>query len=60
MARTVLKRLKVGQEFPRDFWNYNINPHLGYDEKKDRIHHERISRQEKKYEIPFITTPVRK
>ena len=25
-----LKELKAGEEMPRDFWNYNVNPILGY------------------------------
>ena len=25
-----MKRLKLGEEFPDDFWNYNINPIVGY------------------------------
>jgi hypothetical protein len=25
-----LKDLKVGEEMPYDFWNYNVNPILGY------------------------------
>ena len=29
-----LKRLKDGEPFPRDFWNYNINPIVGYDYKE--------------------------
>lgn len=26
-----LKKLKEGEPFPRDFWNYKINPILGYE-----------------------------
>lgn len=25
-----LKELKAGEEMPKDFWNYNVNPILGY------------------------------
>lgn len=25
-----LKELRQEEEFPKDFWNYNINPILGY------------------------------
>lgn len=25
------KRLKEGQEMPLDFWNYKVNPIVGYD-----------------------------
>ena len=27
----MLKKLKQGDKFPLDFWNYNINPILGYE-----------------------------
>ena len=26
----MLKNLKDGEKFPKDFWNYNINPITGY------------------------------
>ena len=26
----MLKKLKQGEEFPLDFWNYNLNPITGY------------------------------
>lgn len=26
----MLKKLKKGEKFPMDFWNYDINPILGY------------------------------
>jgi len=28
--RPVLKELKANEPFPKDFWNYNINPITGY------------------------------
>lgn len=28
-----LKILKQGEKFPSDFWNYKINPILGYEYK---------------------------
>ena len=28
-----LKTLKKGQPFPKDFWNYKVNPILGYEYK---------------------------
>ena len=28
-----LKTLKQGDKFPSDFWNYKINPILGYEYK---------------------------
>jgi|TARA_R110000787_G_scaffold72331_5_gene161331 hypothetical protein len=35
-----LKKLKQGDPFPTDFWNYKINPILGYEyesrRKKDK------------------------
>jgi hypothetical protein len=31
----MLKKLKKGQKFPTDFWNYNINPILGYEYKSE-------------------------
>jgi len=30
-----LKKLKQGDKFPSDFWNYNINPILGYEYKEE-------------------------
>ena len=29
----ILKRLKEGDPFPQDFWNYRVNPVLGYEFK---------------------------
>ena len=29
-----LKELKQGEEMPHDFWNYNVNPILGYKFEK--------------------------
>ena len=26
-----LKKLKAGQKMPKDFWNYNVKPILGYE-----------------------------
>ena len=25
-----IKDLKIGEEMPRDFWNYKVNPIVGY------------------------------
>ena len=25
-----LKELKIGEEMPKDFWNYKVNPIVGY------------------------------
>lgn len=41
-----LKKLKEGEKFPSDFWNYNINPILGYEYYKTPYH---TVRDEKKY-----------
>jgi hypothetical protein len=27
----LLKRLKLGEKMPDDFWNYKVNPILGYE-----------------------------
>lgn len=35
-----LKELKQGEEFPTDFWNYDVNPILGY--KHDKINYNSI------------------
>tara|TARA_R110000782_G_scaffold70814_2_gene142231 strand:+ start:513 stop:665 length:153 start_codon:yes stop_codon:yes gene_type:complete len=32
----MFKKLKEGADFPKDFWNYNINPILGYYLKPHR------------------------
>ena len=41
-----MKKLKDGDPFPKDFWNYLINPIVGYYvEKEDK----RSIRQQKKY-----------
>jgi hypothetical protein len=29
----ILKRLEEGADFPNDFWNYRLNPILGYEYK---------------------------
>lgn len=31
----MIKKLKEGEKFPKDFWNYNINPILGYEYKPE-------------------------
>ena len=31
----MLKKLKQGDKFPIDFWNYNVNPILGYEYKPE-------------------------
>tara|TARA_B110000285_G_scaffold203670_1_gene239976 strand:+ start:13133 stop:13267 length:135 start_codon:yes stop_codon:yes gene_type:complete len=42
----MFKKFKEGDLFPKDFWNYNINPILGYKYvKKNR----NVNNEEKKY-----------
>jgi len=31
-----LKKRKEGDPFPNDFWNYTLNPILGYEYKPDK------------------------
>jgi len=51
-----LKELRDGEEFPSDFWNYNINPILGYKAPiKLNPNKESI-----KYSIYPIKKPIRK
>lgn len=40
-----LKELKVDDEMPKDFWNYNVNPILGY--KYEAIVHNSIKQKTK-------------
>ena len=35
-----LKEPKAGEEFPKDFWNYDVNPILGF--KYDKINYNSI------------------
>ena len=37
--RPVLKELKANEPFPKDFWNYNINPITGYYIEPNRDSH---------------------
>lgn len=32
----ILKKRKLGEPFPNDFWNYTLNPILGYEYKPDK------------------------
>lgn len=43
----MLKKLKYGEEMPKDFWNYNVNPILGYEYRTRR----NFEKEAKKYEI---------
>lgn len=46
-----LKELKQGEEMPHDFWNYNVNPILGYKfDRRAKI----TEKEQKKYGI----TPI--
>ena len=41
-----LKELQLDEEMPKDFWNYNVNPILGYKfERRARI----TDKEQKKY-----------
>ena len=42
-----LKYVPIGKEMPIDFWNYNVNPIVGYKITDDND----IEREEKKYEL---------
>jgi len=47
-----LIELKDGEPMPHDFWNYNVNPVLGYKcEPKRRV----LSKEKNKYGIPPIS-----
>lgn len=46
-----LKRLKVNEQMPRDFWNYKVNPIIGYDEREGVNHKHRLIEEGKKYEL---------
>ena len=46
-----LKELKHGDEMPKDFWNYNVNPILGYK-------FEPVGRNTKKEERKYATMPL--
>lgn len=41
-----MRRLKEGEDMPLDFWNYKVNPILGYYLPKEDNHSEAM---EKKY-----------
>jgi hypothetical protein len=48
-VRDELKKIKEGQEFPRDFWNYSVNPITGF---YFSILQEAVERKKKKYLKP--------
>lgn len=33
--KPILKKIKEGDPFPNDFWNYSLNPILGYEYKSN-------------------------
>ncbi len=45
------KRLPIGQEMPRDFWNYDVNPITGYKTNRELNFSEKDERDGKKYEM---------
>ena len=45
------KRLPIGEEMPRDFWNYDVNPITGYKTNLDLNADEKNKRDGKKYEL---------
>lgn len=45
------KRLSIGQEMPRDFWNYDVNPITGYKTNRELNFSEKDERDGKKYEM---------
>lgn len=47
-----LKELPDGQEMPKDFWNYLVNPILGYKYKEPR----KIQKETNKYGLTPIST----
>jgi len=45
------KRLSIGEEMPRDFWNYDVNPITGYKTNRELNFSEKDERDGKKYEM---------
>lgn len=46
-----LKELRVGEKMPKDFWNYKVNPILGYNDRDLVNERYKIIEYEKKYEL---------
>jgi len=40
-----MKILKEGEEMPKDFWNYNVNPIVGYYVPKVEVNWNRDSKK---------------
>ncbi len=53
-----LKKLRVGKKLPKDFWNYKVNPIVGYDERDEKNHRFRVLEDEKKYELRVQTLGI--
>jgi hypothetical protein len=53
-----LKELRVGEKFPKDFWNYKVNPIVGYNERDGKNHRFRVLEDEKKYELRVQTLAI--
>lgn len=43
-----MRKLREGEEMPYDFWNYNVNPIVGYYIEKEQ---KQTTAMEKKYSI---------
>ncbi len=53
-----LKELRVGEKLPKDFWNYKVNPIVGYNERDGKNHRFRVLEDEKKYELRVQTLAI--
>ena len=53
-----LKELRVGEKLPKDFWNYKVNPIVGYNERDVKNHRFRVLEDEKKYELRVQTLAI--
>jgi hypothetical protein len=47
----MLKELKYGEEMPKDFWNYKVNPILGFK-------YEPIERNKKNEQRKYAMKPI--
>ncbi len=46
-----LKELRVGEKMPKDFWNYKVNPIVGYNDRELVNERYKVIEYEKKYEL---------
>ena len=53
-----LKKLRAGEKLPKDFWNYKVNPIVGYNERDGKNHRFRVLEDEKKYELRVQTLAI--